>query len=62
MGDGKFRVSFYLDKHIIDVLYYGSALEFDADFPHAHRDFDPSVTFSLNGFRSAFLALLKQRE
>ena len=60
-GKGEFSALFILNVNIINALYSGSELEFDANFGSVSADFDPSITFSLNGFRSVLLVLQKQR-
>jgi len=61
VGSGEFSTQVILNTNVINALYSGLELEFDASFGSANRDFDPSITFSLDGLRSILAALLKQQ-
>lgn len=58
--DGSFTISFSLGIDTLKMINQGQDFVFNASFPHAYRDIDPSVTFSTSKLQGVLSALLKQ--
>jgi hypothetical protein len=60
--DGAFVIDFLLDIRVISAMTKSREMYFEAWFPNASRDVNPSVEFSTEGLQRAIAALARQAQ